>query len=189
MMTGPWLLDGATGYTGELVARRAAALGHHPILAGRRADAVCALADVLALPRRIFDLDDATRVAEGLEGMSVALHCAGPFSRTSRPMVDACLETRTHYLDITGEVEVFEALAARGSEAEKAGVTLLPGVGFDVVPTDCLALHLKGRLPAARRLALDEGLARRSITGTGGARPVRVHRVGDRCHRHHGYRS
>ena len=85
---------------------------------------MCALADELALPRRIFDLDDANRVAEGLEGVSAVLHCAGPFSRTSGPLAAACLETRTHYLDITGEVEVFEALAARGGEAEEAGVTL-----------------------------------------------------------------
>jgi short subunit dehydrogenase-like uncharacterized protein len=154
MMTGPWLLYGANGYTGELVARLAVAHGHHPILAGRKADAVCALADELALPRRLFSLDDPAAVDEGLEGMSLVLHCAGPFSRTFRPMADACLRTRTHYLDITGEVAVFEALAARGGEAGEVGVTLLPGVGFDVVPTDCLALHLKNRLPGARRLAL-----------------------------------
>jgi len=154
MMTGPWLLYGANGYTGELVARLAAGRGHHPILAGRRADAVCAVADDLGLTRRIFDLDDAARVDEGLGGMTAVLHCAGPFSRTSRPMAEACLRTGTHYLDITGEVEVFEALAARGDEAAEASVMLLPGVGFDVVPTDCLALHLKRRLPTARRLAL-----------------------------------
>jgi short subunit dehydrogenase-like uncharacterized protein len=154
MMTGPWLLYGANGYTGELIARLAVARGHHPILAGRRADAVCALADALSLPRRLFDLDHPARVDAGLAGMSLVLHCAGPFSRTSTPMADACLRTGTHYLDITGEVAVFEALAARESEARERGVLLLPGVGFDVVPTDCLALHLKSRLPAARRLAL-----------------------------------
>jgi short subunit dehydrogenase-like uncharacterized protein len=154
MMTGPWLLYGANGYTGELVARLAADRGHHPILAGRRADTTCAVADELGLPRRIFSLEDPARVDEGLEGMSLVLHCAGPFARTSGPMAEACLRTGTHYLDITGEVEVFEALAARGREASAAAVTLLPGVGFDVVPTDCLALHLKERLPAARRLAL-----------------------------------
>jgi short subunit dehydrogenase-like uncharacterized protein len=154
MMTGPWLLYGANGYTGELVARLAVALGHHPILAGRKADAICALADELGLPRRLFSLDDPKGVDEGLRGMSLVLHCAGPFWRTSRSMADACLRTRTHYLDITGEVAVFEALAARDGEARDAGVVLLPGVGFDVVPTDCLALHLKRRLPEARRLAL-----------------------------------
>jgi short subunit dehydrogenase-like uncharacterized protein len=98
--------------------------------------------------------------------MSLVLHCAGPFSRTSKPVADACLRTRTHYLDITGEVEVLEALAARDTEARAAGVTLLPGCGFEVVPADCLAVHLKGRLPGARRLALAYAAFGRATRGT-----------------------
>ena len=175
VMTGPWLLYGANGYTGELVARLAAAQGHRPILAGRSADGVCALSERLGLERRLFSLEERSRIDEALAGMSVVLHCAGPFSRTSRPMADACLRTRTHYLDITGEVGVFEALAARDAEARAAGVMLLPGCGFDVVPSDCLAVHLKGRLPGARRLALayagfgrvSRGTATTAIEGLG----------------------
>jgi short subunit dehydrogenase-like uncharacterized protein len=183
-MTGPWLLYGANGYTGELVARLAAARGHLPVLAGRRAGAVCALSDTLSLERRLFSLDDPRRIDEALAGMCLVLHCAGPFSRTSRPMADACLRARTHYLDITGEVEVFEALAARDDEARAAGVMLLPGCGFDVVPTDCLAAHLARRLPGARRLALgirasgrvSRGTATTAIEGLG--RPGLVRRGG-----------
>jgi short subunit dehydrogenase-like uncharacterized protein len=175
VMTGPWLLYGANGYTGELVARLAASLGHRPILAGRSADGVCSLAEGLSLERRLLGLDDAARLDEALAGMSLVLHCAGPFSRTSRPMADACLRTRTHYLDVTGEVEVFEALAARDAEARASGVMLLPGCGFEVVPSDCLALHLKHRLPGARRLALayagfgrvSRGTATTAIEGLG----------------------
>ena len=175
VMTGPWLLYGANGYTGELAARLAAARGHRPILAGRSADGVCALSDELGLERRLFSLDEPRRIDEALAGMGLVLHCAGPFSRTSRPMADACLRTRTHYLDLTGEVEVFEALASRDVEARAAGVMLLPGVGFDVVPSDGLAVHLKGRLPGARRLALaysgfgriSRGTATTAIEGLG----------------------
>ena len=76
-----------------------------------------------------------------------SLHCAGPFSRTWRPMYDACLGTGTHYLDITGEIDVFEALAARDRAARDAGIMLLPGVGFDVVPSDCLIADLAARHP------------------------------------------
>jgi short subunit dehydrogenase-like uncharacterized protein len=185
VMTGPWLLYGANGYTGELVARLAAARGHRPILAGRRADSVCALSDELGLERRLFSLEVPARIEEALAGMSLVLHCAGPFARTSRPMTDACLRVRTHYLDVTGEVEVFEALAARDGEARAAGVMLLPGCGFDVVPTDCLAAHLARRMPGARRLALGiqaggrlsrgtattaiEGLGRGGLVRRGGA--------------------
>ena len=84
--------------------------------------------------------------------VDAVLHIAGPFSATSKPMADACLRTGTHYLDITGEIDVFEALAQRDAEARKAGIMLLPGVGFDIVPSDCLALHLKQRLPDAERI-------------------------------------
>jgi short subunit dehydrogenase-like uncharacterized protein len=166
VMTGPWLLYGANGYTGELVARLAAARGHRPILAGRSADGVCALSEALCLERRLFSLDSPARIDEALAGMSLVLHCAGPFSRTSPPMADACLRTRTHYLDVTGEVAVFEALAARDAEARAAGVMLLPGCGFDVVPTDCLAAHLARRMPGARRLALGFFAVGRLARGT-----------------------
>jgi len=166
MLTGPWLLYGANGYTGRLVARLARERGHRPILAGRSAAEVCSLADELELERRLFALDEPSRVDEALAGMHLVLHCAGPFSRTSRPMADACLRTRTHYLDLTGEVPVFEALAARDAEAADRGVMLLPGAGFDVVPSDGLAVHLQRRLPGARRLTLAYGGVGRISRGT-----------------------
>jgi short subunit dehydrogenase-like uncharacterized protein len=123
-------------------------------LAGRDAETLASLARELGLVHRIFALDSPSAVEEGIGGMQMVLHCAGPFAHTSKPMADACLRTGTHYLDITGEVGVFEALAARDREANAAQVMLLPGVGFDVVPSDCLAAHLKRRLPSANRLTL-----------------------------------
>jgi len=149
-----FMIYGANGYTGSLIAREAARRGTRPILAGRQVDKIRTLAAELGMEHRVFSLDEPSAVAEGIRGVKVVLHCAGPFSRTSRPMADACLHMGTHYLDITGEEEVFEALAARDAEAKSAGIALLPGVGFDVVPSDCLAVHLKRRLPSATRLAL-----------------------------------
>ena len=128
--------------------------GHRPVLAGRTRPAIEALASELGLDRRVFDLADRAAVEAGLEGMTAVLHCAGPFARTAGPMNAGCLRARAHYLDVTGEVEVFETLAALHRDAQDAGVMLLPGVGFDVVPSDCLAAHLKRRLPSATRLAL-----------------------------------
>jgi short subunit dehydrogenase-like uncharacterized protein len=148
------LIYGANGYTGALIARRAAAQGVEAILAGRDAPAVGALAAELKQPHRAFALGDAAALAAGLRGARVVLNCAGPFSRTAGPVVDACLRARAHYLDITGEVAVLEAVAGRDAEARAAGVTLLPGSGFDVVPSDCLAAHVKQRLPSATHLAL-----------------------------------
>jgi hypothetical protein len=108
-----------------------------------------AVAEPLGFQHRVFDLSDRVKLEAALKEVDAVLHIAGPFSTTSKPMADACVRTRTHYLDITGEIDVFEALAARDMEAKKAGIMLLPGVGFDVVPSDCLALHLKQRMPDA----------------------------------------
>jgi short subunit dehydrogenase-like uncharacterized protein len=152
--THPWLLYGATGYTGELVAREAARRGHAPVLAGRNAAAVGALAAALGAKHRAFALDDVETIRRGLDGVAAVLNCAGPFVRTSAPMVEACLASGVHYLDITGEIPVFEAVLARGEAARRAGVALLPGVGFDVVPSDCLAARLAEALPDAVDLAL-----------------------------------
>jgi short subunit dehydrogenase-like uncharacterized protein len=149
-----FLLYGANGYTGQLVAQMARERALSPILAGRDQAAIEQLAKEHGFEHRIFSLDDAAAMDAALGEVEVVLHCAGPFSRTSRPMADACMRTKTHYLDITGEATVIETLAARDKEAKAAGVMLLPCVGFDVVPSDCLAAHLKRLLPSARHLAL-----------------------------------
>ncbi|HUQ32841.1 MAG TPA: saccharopine dehydrogenase NADP-binding domain-containing protein [Pyrinomonadaceae bacterium] len=160
-MPSNFLLYGANGYTGKLIARLAAERGLRPTLAGRDKNTIEQLAAEHGLEHRIFALDDAPAIDAALSEVSVVLHCAGPFSRTSRPMADACLRTGTHYLDITGEASVIETLAARDAEAKAAGVMLLPCVGFDVVPSDCLAAHLKRRLPTATHLALGiQGMGR-----------------------------
>jgi short subunit dehydrogenase-like uncharacterized protein len=144
-----WMIYGANGYTGELIAREAVRRGQHPILAGRNAERVNALARELGCEARVFDLDQID-----LSGVSLVLHCAGPFIHTSKPMVKACLAAGVHYLDITGEIGVFEGVFRRDAEAKERGVTLLPGVGFDVVPTDCLAAMLRDELPDAVELWL-----------------------------------
>lgn len=148
------LLYGAYGYTGRLVARRALERGGRFVLAGRREEPVRRLARETGLTWRAFDLSSPAAIVAGLGDSPLVLNCAGPFERTAGPMADACLASGRHYLDITGEVAVFEALAARDGEARAAGVLLLPGVGFDVVPSDCLAVHVARRLPSATRLVI-----------------------------------
>lgn len=168
-----WMIYGANGYTGALLARQAAKQGLRPILAGRNAQAVEALASELSLPSRIFDLRHPAAANEGVRGMKAVAHCAGPFSRTSQPMIEACLANQCHYLDITGEIEVFVAAQQRHTEAKAANIVICPGVGFDVIPTDCIAACLKAELPDADRLALgfdsrsgfSPGTAKTSIEG------------------------
>jgi len=149
-----FLIYGANGYTGELIAREAARRGLKPILSGRSQNKVEPLAKELNLTCRTFSLEDKKSLEYTLKEVDFVIHCAGPFSLTSKPMVEACLRTGKHYLDITGEIAVFEAMARRGEQAKEAGMMIMPGVGFDVVPSDCLALHLKNRLPGATNLML-----------------------------------
>ena len=155
------MIYGANGYTGQLIAEVARKHGEAPILAGRNPDKVRPLAERLGLPWRAFALDD-----PDLREVRLVLHCAGPFSATSRPMVQACLLAGAHYLDITGEIDVFEAVLARDTEARQRGIVLLPGAGFDVVPSDCLAALLQQRLPSATKLELAFAPLGRSSPGT-----------------------
>ena len=173
------IIYGANGYTGEITARLAKEQGMTPVLAGRSEAPVAALARDLGLEHRAFGLDDPATLDAGLEGAKVVLHCAGPFSRTAAPMVDACLRKGAHYLDITGEVGVFEAVAARDAEARQRGVMLMPGAGFDVVPSDCLAAHLARRLPDATHLVLAfAGLGGGVSHGTALTMVENIHRGG-----------
>jgi short subunit dehydrogenase-like uncharacterized protein len=153
-MSKNFLIYGANGYTGELIARESAKRGLKPILAGRSLAKIEPLAKELDLTARSFSLEDKKSLEYTLKEVDFVLHCAGPFSVTSRPMVEACLRLKKHYLDITGEIAVFEAAARLDEKAKAAGIMMMPGVGFDVVPSDCLARHLKNRLPDATNLTL-----------------------------------
>ncbi|OLF17594.1 saccharopine dehydrogenase family protein [Actinophytocola xanthii] len=166
MTTTAWLLYGANGYTGELIARAAADRGMTPILAGRNEEKIALLAGELGLRHRAFPLTDPDEIARQLAGVDFVLHCAGPFSATAAPMIEACLRTRTHYLDITGEIDVFELARSRHAEARNTNVVLCPGVGFDVIPTDCVAARLHAALPDATHLRLGFDVPFRLSPGT-----------------------
>jgi short subunit dehydrogenase-like uncharacterized protein len=156
-----------------LIAREAAGRGLKPTLAGRTAAKVEQLATTLGLQARVFDLGNAVATARSVEGMGLVLHCAGPFSATAAPMMAACLATHAHYLDITGEISVFEHARTLDAAARAAGIVICPGVGFDVIPTDCIAAALKAALPDATHLALgfdsrsgfSPGTAKTSVEG------------------------
>ncbi len=124
------------------------------ILAGRDIEKTKALATQLNLPYVVFDLKNEADTERALANVKVVLHCAGPFRYTAEPMAKACLKTKTHYLDITGEYDVFEKLFGMDQQAKNAGILIMPGTGFDVVPTDCLALYLKNKIPGVNTLEL-----------------------------------
>lgn len=181
MSASPWLLYGANGYTGELIAREAVARGMRPTLAGRRREPIEALAKELNCPSAVFALDDHTAMVNALQDKSAVLNCAGPFSQTARALMQGCLATHVHYFDITGEIDVFELARSVDGKAERAGIILCPGIGFDVVPTDSLATCLKQALPDATHLtlafdsrgSLSKGTAKTAIESAGDGLRVR----------------
>jgi short subunit dehydrogenase-like uncharacterized protein len=154
MLPDTFLLYGANGYTGELIARYAHAYNLRPILAGRKKESIAPLAERLGLPFHVFDLENTSVLKTALQAVKIVVHAAGPFQFTARQMIEACLETGTHYIDINGDIAVFEMIKLYDEAAKKAGIMLLPGAGFDVVPTDCLALTLKKELPNAVSIQL-----------------------------------
>ena len=161
-----WMIYGANGYTGELIAHEAKKRGANPVLAGRDATKIAKLATDLSLPSKVFSLDKPPDIAAALHGIGLVLNCAGPFSKSANPLMQACLIAKTHYLDITGEIDILEGARRFDTDAKSAGVVLCPGVGFDVTPTDCIALMLKTALPEAHELALGFEADSRMSPGT-----------------------
>jgi short subunit dehydrogenase-like uncharacterized protein len=180
-MSDPFLLYGATGYTGRLIAATAKARGMRPILCARDERRLAAVADGLGLERR-------TAVPDGLDAalhdIAVVVNAAGPFSATAGPVVNACLRAGAHYLDVSAELDTIEGVSRRDAEARARGIMVMPAVGFDVVPSDCLALHVARRLRGPRRLAI--GVAGLELMSHGSAktmleqlgRPIRIRRAG-----------
>ena len=149
-----WLLYGAYGYTGELIVRQAVKNGLSPVLAGRDKAKTAEMANELGLSYEVFSVAELADNSDLLKSYDLVLNCAGPFSQTADVFLDACIESVCHYFDITGEIAVFEAAAERHQQAALAEVILCPGVGFDVIPTDCLAAMLKKAMPDANHLCL-----------------------------------
>lgn len=150
-----WMIYGASGYTGKLIALEARKRGYKPLLAGRNAEKLRALSDKLKLPFRAFDLNRGVEALRPqLKDVGLLLNCAGPFSQTYQSLIETCLAEQCHYLDITGEINVIESLHDYHRQAQQKNIVICPGVGFDVIPTDAVATVLKNELPQATHLSL-----------------------------------
>ncbi len=164
------LIYGASGYSGRLIASRASALGCDAVLAGRSADRLRPLAASLGLPWRAVSLENPAELNSALADIGVVLHTAGPFAATFFPMLQACLRMGTHYLDIAGEPAVFQEIRSYDSEARARGVMVMPGAGFTVAASDCLAAHVAARAPGARYLRL--GFSQPDVASRGSVRTL-----------------
>lgn len=159
-----WMLYGATGYTGTLIAEEAVRRGHRPILAGRNAEKLRFLAERLQLEWAAFSLEDESALLRATESVDLMLHAAGPFAETCAPIMDACLAGKTHYLDISNEISVLQAAQARHYLAEKMGVSVIPGVGFGTLASNCLVSHVCDKIsdPVLLEIVISPYVAQRS---------------------------
>ena len=164
------LLYGATGYTGALIARAAAGRDLPLVLAGRDGERLQKVGQELGCPARVASLDEGRALRAALADIGVVVNAAGPFASTARPLVEACLETGAHYVDVSGEVDAIDAVAAYDGAARDAGIMLMAGAGFDVVPSDCLVARVKRRLPKANHLMI--GIAGLDLVSRGSARTI-----------------
>ncbi|MBN8654609.1 MAG: saccharopine dehydrogenase NADP-binding domain-containing protein [Anaerolineae bacterium] len=148
------LVYGSYGYTGQLIVEHAMQEGLNLILAGRDEKRLREQAEKYKLEYRVFAVEETAKLDSALQEVDAVLHCAGPFVLTFQAMAEACIRNKKHYVDISGEIEEFEALALMDEKATEAGVMLLPGGGFDVVPSDCLIAYTASKLPNASDLKL-----------------------------------
>ncbi|MBB4686330.1 saccharopine dehydrogenase family protein [Amycolatopsis jiangsuensis] len=168
-MNGRLLVYGATGYTGRLVAQHAVETGLDVVVAGRDPGRVAELAGELGVEARAFDTTDAV---EAIKDIEVLLNVAGPFRDTARPLMDACLDAGVHYLDTTAEFATFTLAESLDERATRAGIMLMSGTGWDVVPSDCLALHTTRRVAEPHKLTIalrvTGGFSRGSLASAAG---------------------
>lgn len=148
------LIYGAYGYTGRLIVDECLKHGIKPIIAGRNPEKAMKYANKQGLEYDVFEVSEKEKLENWLKRGSVVIHCGGPFIHTAKEMMEACIATGTHYMDITGEYQVFDLAKEYGEKAKEKNLMLLPGAGFDVVPSDCLAKHLHNKLPDANDLKL-----------------------------------
>jgi short subunit dehydrogenase-like uncharacterized protein len=158
------IVYGSYGYTGQLIVKECKAKSLDVILAGRNREALQKQHEQTGYPFEVLDVHESAKLKSLLQKGKIVIHCGGPFRFTAQTMADACLETKTHYTDITGEYQVFELLAGYDAKAKQSGIMIMPGTGFDVVPSDCLALHLKNRLPSATHLQLAFTMSRGGLS-------------------------
>lgn len=152
-----WMLYGATGYTGALIAAEAVQKGYRPLLAGRSAEKLACLAEKLNLDWCAFSLQDTAALHQAIQGVDLVLHAAGPFQETAAPMLDACVKGRTHYLDIANEIPVIQSVKTHDAAARAQGITLVSGVGFGAAAADSLAAYLYQMTdsPVSLQIAID----------------------------------
>jgi hypothetical protein len=179
------LLYGSYGYTGKLIASECLNRKLSVLLCGRNEDLLQLQSESIGYPFEVVAMHQSDKLMNVLGQCKLVIHCGGPFMLTARKMIEACVATSTHYLDITGEYGVFQLAHSYHQEAKDAGIMLMSGTGFDVVPTDCISVYLKNQLPSATNLQLAFAM-RPSGVSRGTAKTAAMHLEAETMIRHSG---
>jgi short subunit dehydrogenase-like uncharacterized protein len=158
---------GASGYQGKLVLTELARRDIETVLAGRnpaRREEAAATAGLPGAERRVADTGDHEALLSAFRGCDGVINCAGPFTSSGEAVVRAAIAADCHYVDTSGEQlyvkKIFDTFT---TEAENAGVTVVPAANDGCVPVDLMAHVLAGRLES-----VEEIITTHVIVGGGG---------------------
>lgn len=166
------VLFGATGFTGQLVAEYLALRlqpgSHRWALAGRdleklrrvRARLVEVAPGWADLPLHVADTADYASLTELAGRTRVLVNTVGPYETHGEPVVKACLDATTDYLDLTGEPQYWRRIVSTYHErAVAAGVLIVPCCGFDSIPADLGVLYAVQKLESSGPVEVDAYVA------------------------------
>ncbi len=170
---------GATGFTGALTAAylaQAAPAGLRWALAGRnrqklervRAQLAGSRAELAELPLLSADVTDVASLRAVAQSTKVVITTVGPYIRYGEPLVAACAQAGTDYVDLTGEPEFVDQMwLDHHEQAERSGARLVHSCGFDSIPYDLGALYAVTRLSPGQPIKL-QGFVRAGGTFSAG---------------------
>lgn len=144
-MSVKWMIYGATGFTGKLIIEQCHTIETSPVLAGRDREKLKKLSEESGYSYRVFDLTNQDKIERELREFDFVVNVAGPFWKDIELLVNACINSHTDYIDLVAGPELSEL----HESALMKDVMLLPGVGFSIVPSDCLKGYLLTKCPDA----------------------------------------
>lgn len=179
---------GAYGHTGRFVVSELRDRGLIPLLAGRDAGKLRALAAAGSLASRPepgvrpASVDDPAAMDRALDGAAAVINCAGPFTATAAPMIEAALRAGIPYVDVSAEIEAnVDTFTCFAGRARAAGAVVLPAMAFFGGLGDLLATTAMGDWTAADEVHIAYGLSSWHPTaGTRAAGKVSGQRRGGR---------
>lgn len=141
------LVYGAYGYTGSMVAEHLVAMNQNIVISGRNPTKLETLRKNLNVSSIALSLESSEHLDTVLSRFDIVINCAGPFHRTAEPLMTAAIRTKTHYLDISAELDSYKIAEELCQEAMNSNVLLMPGCGGSVAMIGCLTAFAKTTLP------------------------------------------